>query len=96
VSGDINQLKASFEFLSLLEQIAPGCKSIADVSQVSRDAPLEWKQYLNRTYLMMLMKYGLHAAIIDVFDSELIDIARGRKPELVSMVHKMMDGEVPI
>jgi 5-methyltetrahydrofolate corrinoid/iron sulfur protein methyltransferase len=95
VSGDINQLKASFEFLRLLGQITPGCKSIVDISHVSRGAPTEWREYLNRTYLMMLMKYGLQAAIIDSFDSELIDIARGRKPELVSMVHKMMDGDVP-
>jgi 5-methyltetrahydrofolate corrinoid/iron sulfur protein methyltransferase len=41
---------------------------------------------------MMLMKYGLYA-IVDAFDKELIDIARGHKPGLVQIVHKMMDGE---
>jgi hypothetical protein len=44
---------------------------------------------------MMLMKYGLHAAIVDAFDTELQKIARGKRPELLSLVHGMMDGEKP-
>jgi hypothetical protein len=44
---------------------------------------------------MMLMKYGIHSAIVDAFDSELIRIARGERPELVSLVHRIMDGERP-
>jgi 5-methyltetrahydrofolate corrinoid/iron sulfur protein methyltransferase len=95
VSGEINQLKASFEFMSMLQDIAPGCKSIVGLSNVSNGAPQELRHWLNRTYLMMLMKYGLYAAIVDAFDNELIDIVRDRKPSLVQMVHKMMDGEMP-
>jgi hypothetical protein len=44
---------------------------------------------------MMLMKYGLYSAIVDAFDSELIAIARGKRPELVKLVHRLMDGEKP-
>ena len=44
---------------------------------------------------MMLMKYGLYSAIVDAFDAELIEIARGKKPELVDLVHRAMDGEKP-
>ncbi len=95
VSGEINQLKASCEFMQMLPDIAPGCKSIVGLSNVSNGTPAELRPYLNRTYMIMLMKYGLHAAIVDSFDTELIDIARGRKPELVQLVHKMMDGEKP-
>ena len=95
VSGEINQLKASFEFMSMLPDIAPGCKSIVGLSNVSNGTPTELRPYLNRTYLMMLMKYGLYAAIVDAFDNELIDIARGRKPKIVNLVNKMMDGEKP-
>jgi 5-methyltetrahydrofolate corrinoid/iron sulfur protein methyltransferase len=50
---------------------------------------------LNRTYMMMLMKCGLYAAIVDAFDQELIEIARGRKNNLIQMVYSMMDGEKP-
>jgi 5-methyltetrahydrofolate corrinoid/iron sulfur protein methyltransferase len=95
VSGDINQLKASFEFLSMLPEIAPGCKSIVGLSNVSNGTPDELRPVLNRTFMIMLMKYGLYAAIVDAFDPELIEIARGRRPNLVQMVYKMMDGEKP-
>jgi 5-methyltetrahydrofolate corrinoid/iron sulfur protein methyltransferase len=95
VSGEINQLKASFEFMSMLPDIASGCKSIVGLSNVSNGTPTELRPYLNRTYLIMLLRYGLHAAIVDAFDNELIDIARGRKPKLVNMVYQMMDGIQP-
>jgi 5-methyltetrahydrofolate corrinoid/iron sulfur protein methyltransferase len=95
VSGEINQLKASFEFMRMLPDVSPGCKSIVGLSNVSNGTPADLRPYLNRTYLMMLLKYGLHAAIVDSFDTELIDIARGRKPGLMELVHKMMDGYKP-
>jgi hypothetical protein len=43
----------------------------------------------------MLMKLGLYAAIVDAFDQDLIDVARGRKPNVVQLIHRMMDGEKP-
>ncbi len=43
----------------------------------------------------MLMKYGLYSAIVDAFDSELVKIARGEKPEIVNLVHRVMDSEKP-
>jgi 5-methyltetrahydrofolate corrinoid/iron sulfur protein methyltransferase len=95
VSGEINQVKACFEFMSMLKDIAPGCKSIVGLSNISNGTPDNLRPYLNRTNLMMLMKYDLYAAIVDAFDNELVDIARGRKPRLVQLVHKMMDGEKP-
>lgn len=95
VLGEIDQLKATFGFLSLISEVCPGCKSIVVLSDVSRGMPPDLKPYLDRTYLMMLMKYGLSAAFVDVFDTELIDVAKGRRPELVNLVHAMMDGEMP-
>ncbi len=95
VSGEINQLKATYEFMQMLPEIAPGCKTIVGLSNVSNGTPLELRPHLNRTFLIMLMKYGLHAAIVDAFDAELIDIARGRKPNIVDLVSKMMDGDKP-
>jgi 5-methyltetrahydrofolate corrinoid/iron sulfur protein methyltransferase len=93
VSGEINQLKACLEFMSMLGDIAPGCKSVVGLSNVSNGTPADLRPYLNRTFLVMLAKYGLHGAIVDAFDSDLIDIARGRRPQITRMVHKMMDGE---
>ena len=95
VSVEINQVKACVEFMSMLQDIAPECKSTVGLSNISNGTPAHLRPMLNRTYMMMLMKYGLHSAIVDAFDSELIDIARGRKPELVDLVHRVMDGEKP-
>jgi len=95
VNIESNQAKPCLEFMSTLEDIVPGCKSAVGLSNVSNGAPTDLRPILNRTYLMMLMKYGLHSAIVDAFDAELISIARGEKPELVDLVHRIMDGEKP-
>jgi len=95
VNIESNQAKPCLEFMSTLEDIVPGCKSAVGLSNVSNGAPTDLRPILNRTYLMMLMKYGLHSAIVDAFDAELISIARGEKPELVGLIHRVMDGEKP-
>jgi len=95
VGGDINQLKACIEFMSMLGEVAPGCKSIVGLSNVSAGTPTALRPYLNRIFLIMLMKFNIYSAIIDAFDKELIDIARGRKPHLVRLVHSLMEGDRP-
>jgi len=95
VSVEINQVKACFEFMSMLNDIAPDCKSTVGLSNISNGTPSHLRPYLNRTCLIMLMKYGLYSAIVDAFDSELVSIARGEMPEIVDLVHRVMDGEKP-
>ena len=95
VSVEINQVKAGFEFMSMLGEMAPDCKSTVGLSNISNGTPAELRPYLNRTYLAMLMKYGLYSAIVDVFDTELVSLARGGMPEVLGLVHRMMDGEKP-
>lgn len=95
VSVEINQVKSCFEFMSMLKDIAPECKSTIGLSNISNGTPTSLRPYLNRTCLIMLMKYGLYSAIVDAFDAELISIARGQRPELVNLVHRVMDGEKP-
>lgn len=95
ISVEVNQVKACVEFMSMLSEIAPGCKSIVGLSNVSNGTPTNLRPYLNRAYLAMLMKYDLYAAIVDAFDEELIRLARGQMPEIVQLVHQMMDGYEP-
>ncbi len=95
VSVEINQVTACLEFMSMLNDIAPGCKSTVGLSNISNGTPTHLRPYLNRTYMIMLMKYGLYSAIVDAFDAELIKIARGEKPEIVDLVYRVMDGEKP-
>jgi len=95
VSVEINQVKACPEFMSMLGDIAPECKSTVGLSNISNGAPAHLRGHLNRTYMIMLMRYGLYSAIVDVFDTELVAIAKGRMPEIIDLVHRVMDGEKP-
>ncbi|MBE9513375.1 MAG: dihydropteroate synthase [Chloroflexi bacterium] len=95
VNVDTNQVKPCLEFMSTLQDIAPGCKSTVGLSNISNGTPTHLRPYLNRTYMMMLMKYGLYSAIVDAFDAELIGIARGEMPQLIDLVHRVMDGDKP-
>ncbi len=95
VSVEINQVKACVEFMSMLGEICPGCKSTVGLSNISNGTPDKLRPMLNRTYMIMLMRHGLYSAIVDAFDSDLIKIARGQRPDIVELVHKVMDGEMP-
>jgi len=77
----------------MLPDIAPGCKSIVGLSNVSNGTPTHLRHHLNRTYMVMLERCGLYAAIADALDSELVAIARGERPQIVSLIHRAMDGE---
>jgi 5-methyltetrahydrofolate corrinoid/iron sulfur protein methyltransferase len=88
-----NNVKPCLEFLSMLPDLAPGAKSIVGLSNISNGAPQHLRPYLNRTFLMMLMKYDIYSAILDAFDKELLNIARGKRPELVKLVNRTMEGE---
>lgn len=93
VNIESNHVKPCLEFMSMLQDLAPGAGSAVGLSNVSNGAPNNLRPILNQTYLMMLMKYNIHSAIVDAFDQDLIDIARGKRPDLVKVVHRVMDGE---
>jgi 5-methyltetrahydrofolate corrinoid/iron sulfur protein methyltransferase len=93
VSVEINQVKACVEFMGMLGEIAPGCKSVAGISNLSNGTPSELRCWLNRTYMIMLMRHGLYSGIVDAFDKELIAIARGQRPDIVKLIHRIMDGD---
>jgi len=95
VSVEINQVKACMEFMAMLPEIAPGCKSTVGLSNVSNGAPAPLRCWLNRTFLVMLMRHGLSSAIVDAFDTELALIARGQRPDIVTLIYQVMDGVKP-
>ncbi|MBI4495459.1 MAG: dihydropteroate synthase [Deltaproteobacteria bacterium] len=95
VSVEINQVLSTLEFMSMLQDIAPEAKSIVGLSNISNGTPTHLRPYLNRAYLAMLMKHGLYAAIIDAYDEEILSLAKGGMPEVLDLVHRLMDGEEP-
>lgn len=93
ISGEINQVLACTEFMGMLQDIAPGCKSTVGLSNVSNGAPDHLRPYLNKPYVLMLQKQGLYSAIVDAYDKDLMAVCKGEKAELDAIVVKLMDGE---
>jgi 5-methyltetrahydrofolate corrinoid/iron sulfur protein methyltransferase len=91
-----NQLLECNQFMSELDMIAevlvPGCRSTCGLSNVSNGAPEHLRPILNQTYMIMLEKYGMKSCIVDAFDKDLHDVARGKRAEIASLVHQVMDG----
>jgi cobalamin-dependent methionine synthase I len=90
-----DQIAAGLEFMEMLPDIAPGSGSTVGLSNVSNGVAEHLRKYLDRTYLIMLMKYGISTAIVNSYDKELMAICRGERQDLVDMVHGMMDGNDP-
>ncbi len=87
------QLMSLLSFQEMLQDIAPGCKSTCGLSNVSNGVPDHLRPWLNRTYMVMLERKGMYSCIADAYDDVLIDIARGRRPDIVEVIHKVMDNE---
>jgi cobalamin-dependent methionine synthase I len=90
-----DQTLAGLEFLSMLQDIAPGAGSTVGLSNVSNGVAEHLRKYLDRTYLIMLMKHGQTTAIVNSYDDEIMAICKGERQEHVDMVHAMMDGNDP-
>ena len=71
----------------------PGIKSTCGLSNVSNGPPTHLRPIINQTYMVMLERKGMYSCIADAYDDKLIDIARGRRPDIVEVIHKVMDGE---
>jgi len=90
-----DQITAGLEFMEMLPDIAPGSGSTVGLSNVSNGVADNLRKHLDRTYLIMLMKYGISTAIVNSYDTELMAICKGERQEHVDMVHAMMDGNDP-
>ena len=93
VSADQKQVREAVEFVKILSDLLPGIKSTVGLSNVSNGTPEELRGILNRTYMVVLGRYGLYSAIVDALDKELIALNRGEMPNIVDFIYKTMDGE---
>jgi 5-methyltetrahydrofolate corrinoid/iron sulfur protein methyltransferase len=93
ISGEINQVLACTEFMGMVQDLAPGCKSTVGLSNVSNGAPDNLRAPLNKAYALMLHKQGLYSSIVDAYDKELMAVCKGEYDELFELVSKVMDGE---
>jgi 5-methyltetrahydrofolate corrinoid/iron sulfur protein methyltransferase len=93
VSVQLGQIMSCLEFMKMLQDIAPGCRSTIGLSNVSNGPPDHLRPILNQVMLIILKRHGLYSAIVDCFDKKLAEIAKDKHPELEAVVHKVEDGE---
>ena len=88
-----DQVYALLEFMPMVKDLGEGLKSTCGLSNVSNGAPDHLRPILNRTYMVMLEKNGMYSAIADAYDKDLVDIAKGKRPDIVEVIGKVMDEE---
>ncbi|MFH1351349.1 MAG: dihydropteroate synthase [Pseudomonadota bacterium] len=87
------QLMSLLAFQEMLQDMFPGIKSTCGLSNISNGPPDHLRPILNQTYMVMLERKGMYSCIADAYDDTLIAIARGQRPDIVEVIHKVMDGE---
>jgi 5-methyltetrahydrofolate corrinoid/iron sulfur protein methyltransferase len=89
------QLISLMTFQQMLPEIAPGAKSTCGLSNISNGPPDHLRPILNQTYMVMLEKYGMYSVIADPLDDALIEIAKGKRQDVVDLINGMLDGDEP-
>ncbi len=89
------QLMSLMSFQQMLPEIAPQAKSTCGLSNISNGPPDHLRPILNQTYMVMLEKYGMYSVIADPLDDTLIDIAKGKRQDIVDLIYGMLDGDEP-
>jgi len=93
IGVDQRQVGSYLEFIQMLPDLAPGALSTCGLSNLCYSAPKALKSLLNRTFLVMLDRYGQHSAIVSGFDEELVQLIKGKQPETVDLIYRAMDEE---
>ena len=89
------QCIALMDFQVMMEDIAPGAMSTCGLSNISNGPPVQLRPILNTTYMIMLERNGMKSVISDPLDTALTDVAKGKRPDIVDVVHQTMDGNAP-
>jgi 5-methyltetrahydrofolate corrinoid/iron sulfur protein methyltransferase len=87
------QLMSLLAFQGMLQDIAPGVRSTCGLSNASNGVPDDLRPIINQTYMVMLERNGMYSCIVDAYDDQLTAIARGQRPDVVEVIHKVMDTE---
>ncbi len=88
-----DQVYSLLQFMPMVKDLGEGLKSTCGLSNVSNGPPDHLRPILNRTYMVMLEKCGMYSAIADVYDKDLVEIAKGKRPDIAEIIGKVMDEE---
>jgi 5-methyltetrahydrofolate corrinoid/iron sulfur protein methyltransferase len=88
-----DQIYSLLQFMPMVQDLGEGLRSTCGLSNVSNGSPDHLRPILNRTYMVMLEKCDMYSAIADAYDKDLVDIAKGKRPDIVEIIGKVMDEE---
>jgi len=88
-----DQVYSLLQFMPMVQDLGEGLRSTCGLSNVSNGSPDHLRPIINRTYMVMLEKNGLYSAIADAYDKDLVDIAKGKRSDIVEIIGKVMDEE---
>ena len=87
------QAIALMTFMDMLPEIMPGALSTCGVSNISSGVPDELRHILNITFTAMLYHHGMKSFIADCKDQVTMDMAHGKRKDILDVIKKVMDGE---
>jgi len=82
-------------FMDMLPEIMPGAMSTCGVSNISSGVPDNLRHVLNLTFTVMLNLHGMISFIADCRDDITMDLARGKRPDIVNAIKQTMEGNQP-
>jgi len=88
-----DQVYSLLQFMPMVQDLGEGLRSTCGLSNVSNGSPDHLRPIINRTYMVMLEKCGMYSAIADAYDQDLVDIAKGKRSDIVEIIGKVMDEE---
>ncbi|MEA3361181.1 MAG: dihydropteroate synthase [Thermodesulfobacteriota bacterium] len=88
-----DQVFSLLQFMPMVQDLGEGLRSTCGLSNVSNGSPDHLRPILNQTYMVMLEKAGMYSAIADAYDKDLVDIAKGRRQDIVDVIGKVVDDE---
>jgi len=88
-----DQVFSLLQFMPMVQDLGEGLRSTCGLSNVSNGSPDHLRPILNQTYMVMLEKAGMYSAIADAYDKDLVDIAKGRRQDIVEVIGKVVDDE---
>ncbi len=87
------QVAGCTNFMMMFRDIAPGCRGTCGLSNISNGAPTHLRGIIDRTYMIIINSFGMSGAIMNFTDQKLIDLMRGKQPEIYDFVVSVFNGE---
>ncbi len=80
-------------FMDMLPEIMPGAMSTCGVSNISSGIPDNLRHVMNVTFTSMLCHHGMKSFIADCKDDITMDMAHGKRKDIMDVIKKVMNGE---